>query len=94
MLIVVAKSLVKEECVEAYCKIAKELVARSQSDTGRVYYTLNVSAENPRLFAMLECWESQEALQAHMASEHFKTMVPQLGPMVEESYPLELYVEI
>ncbi len=43
---------------------------------------------------MLECWESQEALQAHMASEHFKTMVPQLGLMVEESYPLELYVEI
>ncbi len=36
MLKVVAKSLVKEESVEAYCKISKELVAESQSDAGRV----------------------------------------------------------
>ena len=94
MIKVVAKSLVKEACVEAYTKLAKELVDKSQSDAGMVYYTLNISVENPRLFAMLECWENQEALQAHMASEHFTTMVPQLGPMVEEGYPLELFVEV
>ena len=92
MIKVVAKSLVKEACVEAYTKLEKELVDKSQSDAGMVYYTLNISVENPRLFAMLECWENQEALQAHMASEHFTTMVPQLGPMVEEGYPLELFV--
>ena len=94
MIKVLAKSLVKEACVEAYTKLAKELVDKSQSDAGMVYYTLNISVENPRLFAMLECWENQEALQAHMASEHFTTMVPQLGPMVEEGYPLELFVEV
>ena len=94
MIKVVAKSLIKEECIEAYCSLAKELVDKSQSDAGMIYYTLNISPENPRLFAMLECWESREALGAHMASEHFTTMVPQLGPMVENNYPLEIYVEL
>lgn len=94
MIKVVAKSLVKEACVEDYVKLAKELVAKSQSDSGMVYYNLNVSVENSRLFAMTECWESREALQAHMASEHFTAMVPQLGTMVEEGFPLELYVEV
>ena len=94
MIKVIAKSLIKEECVEAYVTLAKDLAAKTQAnDAGMVYYTLNQSVENPRLFAMLECWESQEALQAHMASAHFTSMVPQMGPMVEQGYPIELFVE-
>ena len=94
MIKVVAKSLVREECVDAYVALAKELAAKTaQNDAGMVYYTLNQSVENPRLFAMLECWESMEALQAHMASEHFTTTVPKLGPIVEQGYPIELFVE-
>ena len=93
MIKIVAKSLVKEECVEAYKALAKELVAQTRNDAGMKYYTLNQSVENPRCFVILESWESQEALQAHMASPHFTSIVPQMGPMVEQATAPEVFVE-
>ena len=48
MIKILAKRLVKEECVEDYLAMTKELVAASQAEPGCVTYTLNRCAENPR----------------------------------------------
>jgi len=94
MLKVVSKTLVKEECLDAFKKLAKELVEKSQNDAGLVYYTLNQSIADPKLFVMLEAWESREALKAHSQAPHFVQIVPQMAPMAEQNFPLELFVEI
>ena len=94
MLKVVSKTLVKEECLDAFKKLAKELVEKSQNDAGLVYYTLNQSVADPKLFVMLEAWESREALKAHSQAPHFVQIVPQMAPMAEQNFPLELFVEI
>ncbi len=94
MIKVVSKTLVKEECLDTFKQLAKELVEKSQNDAGMVYYTINQSIADPRLFVMLEAWESREALKAHSEAPHFVTLVPQMGPMAEQSFPLELFVEI
>lgn len=94
MIRVIARTLVREECIETYCALAKEMVAQTQKESGNVSYTLNRSAENPRLFAMIEVWESRAALDAHMATEHFRRLVPQMADFAEEKYPLELYTEV
>lgn len=94
MIKVVARTIVREECIEAYHTLAKELVAQTQKESGNISYTLNQSVENKKLHAMIEVWESGEALDAHMASEHFKRIVPQMAEYAEEKYPLELYSEV
>ena len=94
MLKVVAKLLVKETCVEDYLALAGKMVEQAKNDAGMVYYTVNRSNENPRLFAVLECWENSEALQAHLETEQFKAMAPLIGPMIEQSFPAEFYTEI
>ena len=94
MIKVVARTLVREDCIEAYHALAKELVAETRKESGNISYTLNQSVENQQLHAMIEVWESREALDAHMASEHFKRLVPQMGEYAEEKYPLELYSEV
>ena len=94
MIKVVSKSLIREECIEEFKALAKELVEKSQSDRGMVYYTLNQSAADKKLFAILEAWESQEALKEHSVSPHFTEIVPKMAPLAEQSFPLELYVEI
>ena len=78
MIKVVARTIVREECIEAYHTLAKELVEETQKESGNISYTLNQSLENKKLHAMIEVWESREALDAHMASEHFKRIVPQI----------------
>ncbi len=95
MIKVVARTLVREECIEAYHALAREIVEKTkQLDRGNVFYTMNQSVEDKRLHAMIEAWESMEALQAHMASEHFKRIVPQMAEYAEEKYPPELYTEV
>ena len=94
MIRVVARTLVREGCLEAYYALAKELVEETRKESGNISYTLNQSAENERLHAMIEVWESRAALEAHMGSEHFRRLVPQMAAFAEEKKPLELYTEV
>lgn len=94
MIKVVARTLVREECIEAYHALARELVEETRKESGNLSYTLNQNAEDRRLHAMIEVWESRAALDAHMASGHFQRIVPQLAEYAEKKYPLELYSEV
>ena len=94
MIKVVAKVLIKEGMVDAFVASAKVLVAASQKDEGNISYTLNVSVENQRQFAIIECWESQAALDAHMQAEHFKTAMAGMAEVAETEMSIELFTEV
>ena len=94
MIKVVARTLVRAECIEAYQALAREIVEETKKDRGMISYTMNQSAGDKRLHAMIEAWEDMESLQAHMASEHFKRIVPQMAQYAEEGYPPEIFTEV
>ena len=94
MIKIVARRLVREECVEEYLRMAKDLVAASLAEPGCVAYTLNRCLENPRLFCFIELWKDQAAIEAHKSSEHFTRIVPQLAELLEVRYPTEHYTEV
>lgn len=94
MIKIIARRLVREECVEKYLQLTSELVAKSQAEPGCVTYTLNRCDENPRLFAFIETWKDQAAIEAHNTSEHFTRIVPQLASLLEIGYPVEHYTEV
>ena len=94
MIKVVARTLVREDCIEAYHALAREIVAETKTERGNLFYTMNQSTGDKRLHAMIEAWEDMESLQAHMASAHFKRIVPQMAQYAEESYPPEIYTEL
>ncbi len=94
MIKIIAKRLVREDCIDKYLRLASELISDSQAEAGCVTYTLNRCMENPRLFSFIEIWKDQDAINSHNTSEHFTRLVPQLGALVEISYPVEHYTEI
>ena len=94
MIKIVAKLLVKADKVEEFKAAARELVENSRAEAGNVFYSLNVSATNPRLLAFIECWKDQEAIDIHNATEHFTGILPKLGEMCEEGQPVELFTEV
>lgn len=57
---------------------ATELVELSLHDKGCIAYDLYGSLTADDRLLILETWESKADLQAHMASEHFRRIVPQL----------------
>ena len=94
MIKIIARRLVREDCIEEYLRMTPELVAASQAEAGCITYTLNRCVENPRLFSFIEIWKDQAAIEAHNASEHFTRIVPQLASLVEINYPVEHYTEL
>lgn len=96
MIKIVARMLVKADQVETFKETARELIEKSRAEAGNVFYTLNVSASNPRQLAFIECWKDQEAIAMHNASAHFTGFFPKLSALCEEDVPpeVEIYTEV
>ena len=95
MIKVVAKHVVREECIEKFLALGKEVVEASAKDAGNIYYTMNKHTEDPKVYTILEAWEDMPSLQAHMETEHFKRIVPQMGELLEaDGGGLDLYEEL
>ena len=94
MIKIVAKMVVAESKIAEFKETAAELVRKSRAEEGNLFYSLNVSAENPRVLAFMECWKDQAAIDAHNATEHFAGILPRLVAMCEEAPVIELFGEI
>lgn len=74
---------------EETVRMAKELVAASLKDAGCISYDLYESATRCDVLMICETWSDADALAAHEAAPHFRTLVPrlqQLGEMKLEKF--------
>ncbi|MFW5873726.1 MAG: putative quinol monooxygenase [Bacillota bacterium] len=78
MIKVVAKFVVQEDRVDDFKDMVTELIEKTRKEEGNVFYELYQDVSNPQTLAFIEEWESQEALKAHMGTDHFKKTVPKL----------------
>jgi quinol monooxygenase YgiN len=91
MVKVTAVCYVKEECLEEFLTIAKELVEKTNTlDKGCIEYYLYKDVNDSLHYIMLEEWESRSALDEHMEAQHFLDLVPKLGELT--SKPIELTI--
>jgi quinol monooxygenase YgiN len=73
----------------------KTLVVASRSDSGCISYDLFASDSTPGTFVTIEKWQSQEDLDAHMASSHIADVITDAGdhfdgfPAIHSLRPLE-----
>lgn len=94
MIKIFAKLVIKEECVDKFIGLAKDLVEKSRAEEGNVFYSINRSLEDDRTFAFVECWKDQAAIDFHNATPHFTGTVPQFGDLCEKTFPAELFEEL
>lgn len=67
--------LAKENRFDAALQAAKALTEKSVRHEGNIAYDVFASATRPDVFMICETWESQEALDKHMATPEFKKYV-------------------
>lgn len=77
---IVAKSG-EESKVEAELE---RVVAPSRQDEGCQLYTLVRESGSSARFVMVEQWRDREALDAHLASDHYKHMAQTLENSIEQ----------
>lgn len=78
MLAIYAKCIVVEKNADQFLACARELIEETRKEPGNISYELVRGTESKSLFAFVEKWESKESLDAHMQTNHFKTILPKL----------------
>lgn len=91
MIKVVAKFTVKEGNVEKLKSYAALMVAETVKEEGCIAYQLCQETVNERKMAMIEEWESQEALDRHMKAAHFLEYIPKMHQLQEGETEVNLY---
>ena len=73
------------EDVEIAQSSLRELRDASRKEEGVIQYDVGRSREKPNVYALWEVYRTQEALDAHLASEHFQRLVvSRIRPLVAE----------
>ena len=63
----------------------RELRDASRKEPGVIQYEVGRSPSKPNVFALWEVYRDQEALNAHLASEHFQRLfVKSVRPLLQE----------
>jgi quinol monooxygenase YgiN len=91
MVKVVARNFLKEGTRDEVLRLVDELIDKTRLEPGCVSYELFQSAGDPDEVTFIETWESAEALAAHMKTEHFTRIVPQLAEFKAKDAPVEVY---
>jgi len=91
MIEIVAKNYVKEEFIEEFKRISRELVEKSSREEGCISYHLYEELEPSNILTFIEIWRDMDCIEKHNASSHFTTLVPMLGKLMEKQGEMTMY---
>lgn len=77
--------------IEPAIELGMELVRASRLDAGNHGYDLLLNADNGRKMMICETWQDEQTLAAHMATEHFKRLVPAIENLCETKLDLQQF---
>ncbi|MBV9819510.1 MAG: antibiotic biosynthesis monooxygenase [Solirubrobacterales bacterium] len=90
--IVVVGSFTAQEGKEAEALEAfAGLVEPTHAEDGCILYALNQGVEDPRRLAFIERWASQEALEAHLASDHIQAVLARADQLFSDGGDIVVY---
>ena len=90
MIAVYVKENLKEGVRDEYVEYMREAMRLTRLEDGNISYALYEPADDPGSCVMIEVWETKEALERHMVSEHFLKYIP--GGDVYKTAPSEIKI--
>ncbi len=91
MVLVIANVFVKDGSQATFIESAKKCVAETLKEDGNISYELKASVENNCIFTFVEQWESKDALNLHMNTEHFKTFGASIQDLLAKDLEINIY---
>jgi len=82
---IVAIMKVKPEAVSEIKPVFEAIVKGSQSEEGCIFYNLHQDINDSTRFIMLEEWKSQDAINFHNETPHYKAFKESSKDMIESS---------
>jgi len=83
-MMIIAKLKVKADKIKAFTEAAKEMIEKSNKETGCISYQLYQDPYDNTRFVFVEEYKNQAAVDAHFASDYFKAFGPKMVDLVAE----------
>lgn len=93
MIFIVVKFTVRPERSAEWLDLVRDFTEATRSEAGNVFYEWSKSVDNPHQFVLVEGFESAEAGEVHVNSEHFKTAMAWMPDVIAET-PQIINVEV
>lgn len=74
----IAEDFIDPLHIDKVLPLYEALVQATRLEPGCLHYELCQDIKNPGHFVFVEEWEDEAALDAHVASAHFQSLVPQI----------------
>ena len=92
---VVARFAVRAEHVDAFRdEVQRTMIEPTRHEPGCLRYELWQDLAEPTRFAMVEEWESEEALATHLAQPSLQEAVAALRPMAAEPIAMQRFRQL
>ena len=88
---VIARVKARADKVDELRSVLSSLVEPTQKEPGCLSYNLLQNNEDPTDFTLVEEWESNTALESHIAAKHFKDAQVKLAGLVAAKTDIRLY---
>ena len=75
-LTVIVEHKIKEGQLSAFVDSMSELIRLTKEEEGNIAYDLYEAQDGSGDVVLVELWESQQALDAHLQTDHFKELYP------------------
>ena len=85
MVLLIAKNTVKQGKQQAFLELAKEMIVQTRKESGCISYDLVSVQNDSQQYYFIEKYADMQALEAHRATMHFQTLVPQLAKLREKA---------
>ncbi|GAA3076580.1 putative quinol monooxygenase [Streptomyces olivoverticillatus] len=85
MIFIVVKFTVRPERSAEWLDLVRDFTEATRSEAGNVFYEWSKSVDNPHQFVLVEGFESAEAGEVHVNSEHFKTAMAWMPDVIAET---------
>ena len=80
----VVKLYIKEECIEQFKEISLYNSQNSRKEPGNYCFDLVQSVDSPTLFFLYELYESDESIEHHRTTEHYKNWRDAVADMMSQ----------
>ena len=89
--VIIAQFSIHNNKIEEFLNLTKTLVAKSNSEKGCLTYKLLKEADVNNSFFVYEEYESQKAIEEHSSSEHFKTFLNLVTPLLLKEPIIDIF---
>lgn len=79
---IIAKLSVKPDKAKDFIEASKDIIAKSNTEAGCLYYQLFQDPYDNSKFVFVEEYKNQAAVDAHFAAEYFNAFGPKIGDLI------------